>query len=110
MKHYANKCRRNNFNHVPKATWDIVRDMIKGFQGHFRNKAHKQFITPEGITGFDEHANADIIQQYYQGVYSQQTLTSEIEKLFQHQFNYELGDPPPTYQEVSQAIKRTASE
>jgi len=111
MKHYADKCRRNNFNHAPKATWDIVRNMIKGFQGHFKNKAPKQFKNPEGITGTDDHANADTIQQYYQGVYSQQVNIdqSEINKLFQHQFNYELGDPP-TYQEVSQAIKRTASE
>ena len=111
MKHYADKCRRNNFNHAPKATWDIVRDMMKGFQGHFKNKAPKQFKNPEGIIGTDDHANADIIQQYYQGVYSQEVNIdqSEINKLFQHQFNYELGDLP-TYQEVSQAIKRTASE
>ena len=46
-----------------------------------------------------------------QGVYSQEVNfdQSEINKLFRHQLNYELGDPP-THQEVSQAIKRTASE
>ena len=32
-----------------------------------------------------------------------------MNNVFQHKFNYELGDPP-TYQEVSQAIKRTASK
>ena len=102
MKHYADKCRRNNFNHAPKATWDIVRDMIKGFQGHFKNKAPKQFKNPEGITGTDDHTNADIIQQYYQGVYSQEVNIdqSEIDKLLQCQFNYELGELP-TYQEVT---------
>ena len=57
--------------------------MMKGFQGHFKNKTPKQSKPARGITGTDDYANADIIQQYYQGVYSQ---------------------------EVSQAIKHTASK
>ena len=111
MKYYADKCRHNHFNHAPKATWDIIRDITKGFQGHYKNKAPKQFKDPNGTIGTDDHANADIIQQYYQGVYSQEVNIdqNEINNLPQHQFNYELGDPP-TYQEVTQAIKRTASE
>ena len=62
-EHYADKCGRNNCNHAPKATWDIVRDMMKGFQGHFKKKALKQFKNPKGIIGTDDHANGDTVQQ-----------------------------------------------
>mmetsp|Transcript_17839 Transcript_17839/g.25395 ORF Transcript_17839/g.25395 Transcript_17839/m.25395 type:complete len:496 (+) Transcript_17839:690-2177(+) len=111
MRKYADKCKRKNFNHTPKATWDIVHDIMKGFQGHYKNKAQKQFKDPNGIIGTDDHTNADIIQQYYQNVFNQEVNIdqNEINKLFQHQYNYELGDPP-SHQEVSKAIKRTASE
>ena len=94
-----------------KSNMGHVCDMMKGFQGHFKNKAPKQFKDTTGTVGTDDYTNANIIQEYYQQVYSQQVSIdqNEINNLPQHQYNYEIGDPP-SQQEVIQAIKRTASE
>jgi hypothetical protein len=69
MLNYAQK--RANFNMSPKSTWDIFFEMCKGYQGHHKRKALKQFQDVEGNTGTSDAHNADIAVEYFTNIYNQ---------------------------------------
>ena len=96
MQEYALKCTRADFDHTPKRTWDIVFEIIKGFQGHYKKSAPKQFKDANGKTKITEADNADVIQKYYHDVFNQEIITdkNEIEKLPQRDTNERLGRIP----------------
>ncbi len=63
IKVYTLKCTRAVFNPAPKKTWDIVFEIIKGFQGHYKKSAPKQFKDTKRRTKICEANNVDIIRK-----------------------------------------------
>jgi hypothetical protein len=111
MKEYAQKCSRLNFNHAPKKTWDIVFEIIKGFQGHYKKSTPKQFKDAKGRTKTGEADNADVIKEYYHNVFNQKVNVdmNEINKLHQKDINEHLGRLP-SQTDVTSAIKSMHNE
>ncbi len=111
MKEYALKCTRADFNHAPKRNWDIVFEIIKGFQGHYRKSAPKQYKDANGRTKITEADNTDVIQKYYHNIFNQEISIdkNEIEKLPQRDTNEHLGRIL-SQNKVTTAIKNMASE
>jgi hypothetical protein len=111
MFYYAQKCKRTDFNISPKSTWDIFIQICKGYQGHHKRKAPKQFQDTEGNTGTSDAHNADIIAEYFTNVYNQEVevYEDEINKLPQQPFDGNLGTTP-TYDEINKTISKMASE
>jgi len=111
MLHYAQKCKRSDFNLSPKSTWDIFFEICKVYQGHHKRKAPKHFQDKEGSVGTSDGHNADIIAEYFTNIFNQEVQVdeNEINKIPQRPTDDSLGTTP-TYDEINKTIAKMASE
>ena len=99
----ANKCQLTHFKDDAKGAWNIVSEIMEGFQTHHKMNNLKNFNDPNGKTAINDKENARVVKHFYQQVFDcmmpiDMTIT---EKLNQKPVNHEIGQPPAKQQILS---------
>jgi len=83
--YFADKCKCESFKTDPKSSWNILFQLIKGFEGHHQTHKSKRFMDKRGRLANMDKMNVNILHDHYQNVFNRAvnidlTILEEIEQ------------------------------
>lgn len=109
----VNQLAIDNYNSSPKASWEEIKRLQKGFKGHHKKKVITNFVRPDGTSASNNKENADILTKHFEKVYNGNKSEINIEQILseikQRETFFNL-DEPPTIDELEIAIKLTVAD
>ena len=107
QNYLAAKCQRENFKDDPKAAWDIIFEIIEGFNAHHHKYNPKNFANARGKIAMSKPENAEILKKHFHEVFNRSTMIDEtiIDEILQRPTANHL-DNAPSVIEVKAAVKK----
>ena len=107
QKFFAIKCQRNHFIDDPKAAWEVVFQIIEGFNAHHKDYKPKNFANNNGKTSSNDKDNAMILKSFFHDVFNRKATIdpSILDELTQRPAFTSL-DMAPSIDEIKAAVKK----
>jgi len=67
---FAIKCQREHFINDPKAAWEVVFQIVEGFNVHHKECKPKNFANNNGKTSSNDKDNSKILKSHFQEVFN----------------------------------------
>ena len=94
----------------PKSAWMAVREVEKGFEGHYSAQGDVKMRKPNGDIATNDRENADVMAEHFKKVFNNHRPIdiSVLDELEQREIISELG-LPPTNEEFAAALRKIAN-
>ena len=94
----------------PKSAWMAVREVEKGFEGHYSAQGDIKMRKPNGDIATNDRENADVMAEHFKKVFNNHRPIdiSVLDELEQREIISELG-LPPTNEEFAAALRKIAN-
>jgi Reverse transcriptase (RNA-dependent DNA polymerase) len=104
----ANNLTDKSFKSSPKASWDAVKEIQKGFRGHHERTIITNFAKADGTLADNNKDNADVLEKHFDTVYNGAKISVDIDQILKEikkRTTMTDLDEPPTMNELEKAIQ-----